>query len=284
MESALSVILSFFNSPYVTKIFGIFTGPTSEAVLIYMTDHKTILYIWLGIFLLFLSFVSKIKMIILNGITNKRLARIATERPRLLNEGNERKILVLGDSTGYGTGADTLEESLVGRFAHDFSHVEVHNYAVNGSVTNNLIHQLENVRGHNYNLTIISSGGNDTWRMANLHDIERDLRIAVEQAKEISGGNIALIIYNNNASGPVFPFFVRFIILRRMRLINEIYMRVANDFSIQAVPIFLPNEKCPSNFFSRDGLHPSSEGYRIMYIRLWAALYQNRYNYKLRDY
>lgn len=284
MEHLVDLFITFLNSPFLAKIIHPFTGPTSERVFEYLANNQLKMYIWLFLFLCLLSFLSKLKMILINGMTNRRLAKIATERPRILHEGSEKKILVLGDSTGYGTGADSIEDTLVGRFAHDFPLVEVDNYAVNGSVTNNLIHQLENVGNKSYNLTIISSGGNDTWKMTNLNHVERDLRIAVAKAKEISGGNVALIIYNNDASGPVFPYFVRGLILRRTRLINGIYTRVAVETNIQAVPVFLDGEKCPSNFFSRDGLHPSSEGYRIMYIRLWAELYLNRYNYKLRDY
>jgi lysophospholipase L1-like esterase len=284
MEQFILSFIDFFGSPFVAKIVSPLTGPQVESVLEYLAIHQTQIYGW-AIFTLFMfSFLSKLKMIIMNGVLNKRLARIATERPRILNEGQEKRILVLGDSTGYGTGADKVEDTLLGRFAHDFPNVEVNNYAVNGSVTNNLIKQIEKVHDKNYNLTIISSGGNDTWKMTNLRDVERDLRTALTMAQKITGNNIALIIYNNSASGPVFPFFIRGLILKRTRQINEIYTRVGNEFNLQTVPIFLPGEKCPSNFFSRDGLHPSSEGYRIMYIRLWAALYQYRYNYKLRDY
>ena len=223
-------------------------------------------------------------MIVLNGIINRRLAKISATRPRILNEGNNTRILVLGDSTGYGTGADSIDDTLLGRLAHDFPHVEVNNYAVNGSITNNLIHQLKNIHERNYNLTIISTGGNDTWRFTNPRNVERDLRIAVTQAKAISNNNVVLIIYNNIASGPIFPFFVRYFILRRTKIINEIFMRVGAEYGIEAIPIFLNGEKCPHNFFSQDGLHPSSEGYRIMYIRLWAVLYKHKYDYHLREY
>ncbi len=253
-------------------------------VLEYMIAHQVAIYIWSIVVFCLLSFASHVRMIIAHTITNRRLATIALERPRILNEGKERKILVLGDSTGYGTGADKVEDTLLGRFAHDFPDVEVNNYAVNGSVTNNLIPQLGKVENKKYNLTIISSGGNDTWKFTNLRHVERDLRIAIGKAQEITGNNIVLIIYNNNDSGPVFPFLVRYFILKRTKQINEIYMKVAQEFGIQAVPVFLPGERCPANFFSRDGLHPSSEGYRIMYIRLWAALYARRYDYNLREY
>ncbi len=284
MEKVVTVMFDFFNSPTGMKILHVFTGPQLEKVLEYLANHQTAMYVWLILTLLALSFINQIKMVILNGITNRRLAKITTERPRVLNEGKEKRILVLGDSTGYGAGADRVEDTLTGRFAHDFPHVEVNNYAVNGSVTNNLLHQLEKVHDRNYNLTIISSGGNDTWKLTNLKKVERDLRLAVVKAKEITGNNVVLIIYNNSESGPVFPFFVRHLILKRTRLINEIYRRIATEYNIHAVDIFLEGEKCPPNFFSRDGLHPSSEGYRIMYLRLWSELYQHRYDYHLRDY
>ena len=281
MEHAILSTVTFLESLQEAKIFN---NPYFNSTLEYLATHQNSIYCFLVGVVFFLALTNQLRMIILNGITNKRLARVATERPRILNEGQEKRILVLGDSTGYGTGADKVEDTLLGRFAHDFPNVEVNNYAVNGSVTNNLIKQLEKVHDKNYNLTIISSGGNDTWKMTNLHEVERDLRIALTMAQKITGNNIALIIYNNSASGPVFPFFVRGLILKRTRQINEIYTRVGNEFNLQTVPIFLPGEKCRLNFFSRDGLHPSSEGYRIMYIRLWAVLYQYRFNYKLREY
>lgn len=284
METFVLDLLTFFASLQNTAFVSFFRGPDVEAVLQYLADNQIKIFIWSIVIFSLLPFFIQIKTLILNGIINKRLARIATGRPRILNEGQEKKILVLGDSTGYGMGADKVEDTLLGRFAHDFPQVEVNNYAVNGSITNNLLYQLKKVEDKKYNLTIISSGGNDTWRFTNLQSVERDLRIAVAEAKKITGNNVVLIIYNNNASGPVFPFFIRYFILKRTKQVNEIYTKVAKDFDIQAVPIFLPNEKCPANFFSRDGLHPSSEGYRIMYIRLWAELYAHRYDYKLRDY
>lgn len=283
MESLILSIFDFFNSPAGKKILSPFTSQPVEDMLNYMADHQVAIYLWTMIALCLLLFINQLKKIILNGIMNRRLARIATERPRILNEGQEKKILVLGDSTGYGTGADRVEDTLLGRFAHDFPHVEVNNYAVNGSTTSNLLVQLKKVENKKYNLTIISSGGNDTWRFTNLVSVERDLRSAIVKAQEITGKNIVLIIYNNKDSGPVFPFFLRYFILKRTEQVNEIYARVAQEFGIQAVPIFLPGEKCPPNFFSRDGLHPSSEGYRIMYIRLWAALYAHTHDYGLRE-
>jgi len=284
MEDVVTTIATFLQNLSQTQWASLFSEDKVECVLDFLASHQVTIYIATPLVFIFLSFLSQLRMIILNGIINKRLAKIATERPRILNEGNENRILLLGDSTGYGTGADSVEETLAGRFAHDFPYVEVNNYAVNGSITNNVIKQLDRIHDRNYNLTIISTGGNDTWRLTDPKHVERDLRIVVEKAKAITGNNVVLIIYNNVASGPVFPLFVRYFILRRTETINEIFIRVGNEYGIEAVPIFLQGEKCPADFFSRDGLHPSSEGYRIMYIRLWSVLYKNRYSYRLREY
>jgi lysophospholipase L1-like esterase len=284
MDQLILSFIAFLQGPLAADVASFLNDPRIQYILEYLANHQAEMYkLLLGVLFL-LAITNELRMIILNGITNKKLAHVATSRPRILNEGQEKRILVIGDSTGYGTGADRVEDTLLGRFAHDFPHVEVNNYAVNGSVTKNLIEQIQKVHDRNYNLTIISSGGNDTWRMTDLREIERDLRTALTMAHTITGNNIALIIYNNEVSGPIFPFFIRGRILKRTRQINEIYRRVGAEFNVQTVPIFLPGEKCPENFFSRDGLHPSSEGYRIMYIRLWAVLYQYRYNYKLREY
>lgn len=284
MDFLIQTTIDLFNSNAMRSLAAFLSGSTVEHALQYLADNQILIFGAIVLFLCFLSFLNSLIKIIANGVTNKRLALLATERPRILNEGSEKRILLLGDSTGYGTGASSVEETMAGRFAHDFPHVEVNNYAVNGSLTENVIKQLEHVHDRNYNLTIISTGGNDTWHFTSMQDIERDLRTALSKAMEITGKNVVLIIYNNLVSGPIFPFFVRGRILRRTILINEIFMRVGNELGIETVPIFLNGEKCPKDFFARDGLHPSSEGYRIMYIRLWAKLYQKRYDFHLRDY
>jgi lysophospholipase L1-like esterase len=257
-----------------------------EAFFSFFHTNQTIVYGLIVPFLLLLSSLESINKMIENGKRNRNLAKIATERPRILNEGKDKRILVLGDSTAYGTGADKLEDTLTGRFAHDFPQVQVDNYAVNGSVTKDALKQVEKaeIEKAKYNLVIISTGGNDTWKMTKMDAIENSLRELLARAKNIAGNNVVVIIYNNIASGPVFPLIVRPIILYRTNKINQIFMRVSRDFNIEAVPIFLEDERCPDNFFSHDGLHPSSEGYRIMYIRLWAVLYRRMYDFKLRDY
>lgn len=276
MEHFSDFIYTLFTNKHLLHL--------SSLVFDFLATHQVAAYSVTITILCIASSLESLQKMIENGRLNRRLAKIATERPRILNEGGDRKILVIGDSTAYGTGADRVEDTLLGRFAHDFPYVEVNNYAVNGSGTKDAVRQIEKVDNTPYNLIIISTGGNDTWKLTKLKDVEANLRTLLAKAKSIAGNNVIVIIYNNIASGPVFPLIVRPIIILRTNAINALLKRVSDEFGIESVPIFLDGEKCPDNFFARDGLHPSSEGYRIMYIRLWSVLYKRMYDFKLRDY
>lgn len=251
--------------------------------IVFLLSHSTKIYTYLAILIIVLLFARQLQKIIVNGMINRKIASFSKPRPRILNEGQKNHILILGDSTAYGTGAAMVQETLAGRFAHDFPNIETHNYAINGSLTRDVFKQLENVQDSNYKLVIISTGGNDTWHFTNIESVARDIRSIIEKAKLISHGHVILIIYNNIASGPVFPFFIRSTLLRRTDRINKLFIAIAAELGVEAVPIFLEGEKCPSDFFARDGLHPSSEGYRIMYVRLWSVLLRRMQDFNLRE-
>jgi lysophospholipase L1-like esterase len=248
-----------------------------------LSDNQRAIYLGGVAFLCILFLIHELQVILSEGKINRKLAAVAEERPRILNEGKERRVLILGDSTAYGTGADRVEDSLAGRFAHDFPQVEINNYAVNGSVSKDVARQIDNAQGKHYNLIVISTGGNDTWHFISYKKVEQNLRTAIIKAKELVGNNVVLIVYNNISSGPIFPFFLRYIIFKRTEVISSICTRLADEYTIEAVPIFLEGERCPANFFAKDGLHPSSEGYRIMYVRLWATLHKFASRYNLRE-
>lgn len=250
----------------------------------FLIEHRPVIYMCAAAWLVVLFFTRQLQKIIINGLINRKLAALTKLRPRILNEGQKKHILIVGDSTAYGTGATQLEETLAGRFAHDFPNVETHNYAVNGSLTKDVLLQLKNVEGKDYNMVIISTGGNDTWHFSNIDTMAEDIRTVIEKSKQLSNGNVALIIYNNIASGPVFPFFIRGTLLRRTEKINKLFIQIAEELGIEPIPIFLEGERCPANFFAHDGLHPSSEGYRIMYVRLWSVLQRRMLDFNLRDF
>jgi len=229
----------------------------------------------------------KIVFLVIIGSINKLLSYRSSYYPRVLNNGKQKKILLLGDSTAFGTGADRVEDTLAGRFAHDYPEVEVINYSVNGSLTRDVLSQIKKFADKRFNLVLISTGGNDVWHFTNLGNLEKDLHKVILNAKKISGGNVILLVYSNIAAAPGFPSFLRKTLIRRANKMNDIFLRAADAFNIKAVNLFTdddnnnPFARNPDDFFAGDGIHPSSAGYKVWYQRMWKVLYLN--NYKLRD-
>lgn len=236
--------------------------------------------------LIVLLYIRQILNIIVGGLINKSIALASKNRPRILNPGNSKRILLVGDSTAYGAGADRVEDTLAGRFAHDFPQVEVVNYGVNGSLTENVMEQLKRADGQKFNLVLISTGGNDVWHFTNLRKVRRDLHEAIEYAQGISNGKTILLVYNYVALAPAFPFILRGFIMRRGEIMDGIFLDAAEKFGIEAVEVFARSRQPLSTqnmnkYFAVDGVHPSSEGYRVWYMRLWSVLYLH--NYGLHD-
>lgn len=230
--------------------------------------------------------VRQVVISIVVGFLNKSVVATTEVRPTIFNEGKEKRVLIVGDSTAFGTGASRVEETLAGRFAHDFPDVEVINYAVNGSRTKDVMSQLKRADGKRFNLVLISTGGNDVWRFTNLRKVRKDLCKALTCAQEISNGKTILLIYNYVALAPAFPFFLRSAIVRRGEIIDTMFLDVAQRFGIEAVEVFSREQRFSFarnsyKYFAADGIHPNSEGYRVWYARLWSAIYLH--NYGLHD-
>jgi lysophospholipase L1-like esterase len=243
-------------------------------------------YFWLVLLLVGPLVIRQIVISIVIGFVNKSIAATTVDRPHVLNEGKEKRVLIVGDSTAFGAGASRVDETLAGRFAHDFPNVEVINYAVNGSLTRDVVSQLKRADGKKFNLVLISTGGNDVWRFTNLRKVREYLCKAIAHAQEISDGKTILLIYNYVALGPAFPFFLRGMIRERGKIIDSMFLDVAQQFGIEAVEVFSRDRQFSLSrnsykYFAPDGIHPNSEGYRVWYARLWSAIYLH--NYGLHD-
>src|SRR5690349_8444527 len=70
-------------------------------------------------------------------------------------------LLVLGDSTGAGVGADKPEDSIAGRLAAYIGATYVENYAVAGAMTDELKFQIQKAKLPKYDYILLQIGGND---------------------------------------------------------------------------------------------------------------------------
>src|SRR3989338_2350405 len=204
-----------------------------------------------------------------------------------LREGGKR-ILIVGDSTAFGRGADKPEDSIAGRLGHDFPGTEIINTAVNGSLTKHAIAQLARAGSKPFDMIIVCTGGNDIWHFTRLAPLEQSLNRLLKDAAEKCDRKVIVLFYANLGSAPVFPPAIRWILSKRTQKVHSIFVR---QTALQNVPlielytgatnrdIYMRNPflEDPKQYYAKDRMHPNSNGYRLWYKLMWYEMVKNNY-------
>jgi len=180
-----------------------------------------------------------------------------------------QSLLIVGDSTGVGTGADTPENSIAGRIASDFTNTTIVNLSGNGAKVRDVCAQLQETGGRTFDLVIVHAGANDVLYFSPIKTLRESVAIMLESARRkadhvifLSSGNIGL--------APAFFPPINWIYTCRTRKVRRILMESAAERGIEYVDLFRekgddPFSVNPDLFYARDFLHPGSEGYRYWY-------------------
>ncbi len=229
-----------------------------------------ILYTILAVTILWIIF----QFIRIVTLTNRAIqlgkkAKIVTQ-----DKGNtSNNLLIIGDSTAVGTGADCPECSLVGRLAQDFPENQIINAAKNAMDLKDLEKLLNPFQTNQYNYLMIHIGGMDTLTLLPLKIIRKRAVSSLRLARKIANKEVFLVSVYNVGTAPIFQFPLNIFFSRRSRLISQTLNDVCNELSIQHIPLYTPKEDDPlykdvNRYFSTDGLHPNSEGYGLWYSKI----------------
>ncbi len=187
--------------------------------------------------------------------------------------GEGERLLVVGDSTGYGTGATHPEESVAGRLGTLYPEASIENESVNGMKTAELATLLAaQPKGMTHSLIVLQIGGNDILFFTPLRDVERDIRVAYRAARERSERVVHLSAGNVGAAPAFGPALSALYHARTLRF-REMFMRAAREEGVTYVDLYLPPpldpfRADPRRYHSADGLHPSSDGYGVWFEKL----------------
>ena len=183
-----------------------------------------------------------------------------------------KRILVVGDSTGVGTGADHPGDSIAGRIFSEYDDVEIVNLAKNGAKAEDVLGQLKTVYDKNFLIVLVQIGGNDILRFTDLEKLRRIindvLALSVKKGRHVifmSTGNVGL--------APAFFPPISWIYTYRTRSVRPIFMRAASIAGAEYVDLFKekgddPFLKNPDKFYAADYLHPGSHGYGLWFEEL----------------
>jgi lysophospholipase L1-like esterase len=194
---------------------------------------------------------------------------LAFERPL---ERAHRRVLVVGDSTGVGTGAEDPCDSLAGRLARDFPNVSIVNHARNGAKTRDAWQQLAPFVGERFDVVLVHVGGNDLLRRTPWRQLVTDVDALMQRARAI-GEHVLVTTTPNVGLAPAFFVPLSWYLSTRSRRLRDLVDATCRRHGSHYANFFHPRSCDPfsrewQRYYAADRLHPSSECYGYVYAAL----------------
>jgi lysophospholipase L1-like esterase len=188
-------------------------------------------------------------------------------------EAREAITLVwLGDSTGAGVGASSMETALPTVIARELhAPVRLRVLAVSGARVNDvLIQQLPLLAELRPDVIVVGVGGNDVTHLTPRGLFEGLYDSLLRSIEAIGPTSVVVIGIGDFGTVPRIPQPLRALTGLRGRWLDQVIRRVAERNGAGYVDLYGRTGPAfghdPATFYSADGFHPSDEGYRI-----WAA-------------
>lgn len=180
------------------------------------------------------------------------------------------RMLVVGDSTGVGTGASTPERSLPGLIAAAHPGLAIDNRARDGAKFEDVVAQLAQVGAH-YDIVLVLAGGNDVIRLRDLDRLRDDIDRVAARARE-RADLVVLMPAGNVGNAPFFFPPLSWWMSQRARAMHAQVRAAAARHGAVYVRLFEERENDPfvrlPQLNASDGLHPSDAGYAAWYTAL----------------
>lgn len=198
---------------------------------------------------------------------SSELVKMSARYERRLTEGKPR-ILVIGDSTGVGTGVDDPTESIAGMFGTEFPSAYIQNESVNGWKVADAVRNFPNVPHQDFDIVLLQIGANDILRATpmteftvTLEELFRKSTAAGKKVYALHSGNIGL--------APLFPWPVSRIMRSRTLRYRAEYTRIAAQNGVTYVDLYHEAEDDPfrekPEAYAADELHLTGAGYAEWY-------------------
>ena len=186
-------------------------------------------------------------------------------------EQPERRLLLVGDSTGVGTGATHPRDSVAGRIARAHPNWLIDNQAENGAKFADVAEQLR-AANKRYDLVLVLAGGNDVIRLTPAVRLRENIATTVRLAQ--AHANVVVLMPSGNVGhAPFFPPPISWLMSRRSKQLHAVVEQIAQESGARYVRLLEPPETDPfalqpNLMHAADGLHPSSRGYAQWYDEL----------------
>lgn len=183
--------------------------------------------------------------------------------------GDYRKpMLVLGDSTAVGVGANAPEDTVAARAAAYLKATNVENYAVSGAVVQDLPEQIALAKSPHYDLILIQIGANNIIRFDNATTTSEKLGAIIDTLPEAD--KIILISAGDVGGAPMWPPPLRPIYTKLNVAYHAAFGKMGSEHGVRYVNLGEDPSKQlileqPEVYLAADTFHPSTEGYGLWF-------------------
>ena len=225
--------------------------------------------------LLFLGISAAVAVLVLGGCAASRISTAAqlardSEPFQHTPPNATLRLLIVGDSTGVGTGASSPQASLAGLLAQAYPRLRIDNRARDGATFEGVVQQLQ-ADDARYDVVLIQAGGNDVIRLrgagAMRDDIDRAVAIAAARA-----GRVLVMPAGNVGNAPFFFPPLSSLMTTRAERLHGFIQAAAQRHGAIYINLFQAPENDPfvqkPGLHARDGLHPSDAGYQVWFDEL----------------
>jgi lysophospholipase L1-like esterase len=185
------------------------------------------------------------------------------------------KILILGDSTGYGTGVTDPQRSIAGLIGQDFVQYSIINDSKNGRAIGDLVSVAKEIE-ESYELILLQIGGNDILQKRDLPTVVSELETIIDTLSPQTN-HLVMMTSGNVGGASAFSKEKADAYESLTRAYRKSFVETADKTSLTYVDLFLEPEvdiiaNNPETYLASDGLHPSAAGYGIWYETLYPIL------------
>ena len=194
-----------------------------------------------------------------------RLSEPLQHAPR----GARMRLLIVGDSTGVGTGASDARRSVAGLLAREFPTLHIENRARDGATLADVTRQF--VGPGQFDMVLVQAGGNDVIRLRGLDALRSDVEHIGLLARE-RADQVVIMPAGNIGNAPFFRAPLSWWMTWRSRQMHHIVRVAAEQHGLVYVDLFHEYDADPfvlqPELNASDGLHPSDAGYRAWFDAL----------------
>lgn len=169
---------------------------------------------------------------------------------------NRPRIVAFGDSLTAGLGVateDTYPAQLQRRLDEQGLRYRVINAGVSGDTTAGGLRRVEWVLKSHPDMVILELGGNDGLRGLNVQETKANLEQIIQRCQEAS---VTVVLAGMKLPPNYGADYTK--------AFEAIYPALAKRYRVPLIPFFLDGVAGSASLNQADGIHPTSEGYRII--------------------